>query len=196
MLFSPFSCRPSYKVVVFIFLWHSGSKCDPILSIVFLLVLSFVFVNVVFVSCPLSLTRPVAPFQERVENFCGRCCWSMPEFSTRPAVMYWLIKLAAVTERILGVVPRRYFFPLSVTTRKFAAPLFRFLWAAQVLLTVTLDLSLSELFTARNAASRWQLRLLNFCLCVCVPRNPSCPTASLLGGKIEVRKSDALARRR
>lgn len=145
-----------------------GVSVTPFLALLFLLVLSFVFVNVVFVSCPLSLTRPVAPFQERVENFCGRCCWSMPEFSTRPAVMYWLIKLAAVTERILGVVPRRYFFPLSVTTRKFAAPLFRFLCAAQVLLTVTLNLSLSELFTARNAASRWQLRLLNFCLCVCV----------------------------
>lgn len=60
------------------------------------------------------------------------------------------------------IVPRcYYFFPLSVTTRKFAsAPLFRFLCAAQVLLTVTLDLSLSELITARNAASCWQLGAL------------------------------------
>lgn len=126
-----------------------------------------VFFNVVFVRCPSRLTRPVAPFQERVEHFCG-CCWSMPEFSTRPAVMYWLIKLAAVTERLSSPVVI-IFFPLSVTTRKFAsAPLFRFLCAAQVLLTVTLDLSLSELITARNAASCWQLGLLKSRRCVCM----------------------------
>lgn len=168
-MFSSFffiSCCHSYEVVVFIFLWHAGSKCDPILGVVFLLVL-----NSFFLQCCLR-SLPFETYSAR--GTVSRKSWALLWLLLEHARVFYEAGSDVLTHKTgschwTPIVPCSCSFPFSVTTRKFAsAPLFRFLCAAQVLLTVTLDLSLSELFTSRNAASCWQLGLLKSRRSVCM----------------------------